>query len=185
VDINTLTADGPYRIVRDPARIAAQVVSGIGFIGGGAVLRYGANIRGLTTAASLWMASSIGMLAGIGDYRLSTIATLLTFLVLFTIGKLERLMFHKHLKSYNRMRLLATVRSSHLMELQGWIEKTFNHEILELKNSVHHESDTIALTYVVNVKGLKLNINELSKKMSSISGVTTSSIKLYLEEIND
>jgi putative Mg2+ transporter-C (MgtC) family protein len=79
-----------YRMVRDPARIAAQIVPGIGFIGGGAVLRHGASIRGLTTAASLWMMASIGMLIGVGYYQLAIVSTLFSFLVLFIIGALER-----------------------------------------------------------------------------------------------
>src|SRR5262245_37891410 len=83
VTADTLHTGGAIRYVGDPTRIAAQIVSGIGFIGGGAVLRHGASIRGLTTAASLWMMASIGMLIGIGYYQLSIVSTLFSFLVLF------------------------------------------------------------------------------------------------------
>ena len=52
----------------DPTRIAAQIVTGIGFLGGGAILHYRGNVRGLTTAASLWAVAAVGMAAGAGLY---------------------------------------------------------------------------------------------------------------------
>jgi putative Mg2+ transporter-C (MgtC) family protein len=52
----------------DPSRVAAQIVTGIGFLGAGAILKDGANVRGLTTAASLWLVASIGLAAGVGAY---------------------------------------------------------------------------------------------------------------------
>src|SRR3954466_3254960 len=57
----------------DPMRVAAQIASGIGFIGGGAILREGATVRGVTTAASLWAAAALGMAAGAGLWRTATI----------------------------------------------------------------------------------------------------------------
>ena len=59
----------------DPTRIAAQVVSGIGFLGAGAIIRQGFSIRGLTTAATLWLVAAIGMSAGAGYYSAAVIAT--------------------------------------------------------------------------------------------------------------
>ena len=59
----------------DPTRIAAQVVSGIGFLGAGAIIRQGFSIRGLTTAATLWLVAAIGMSAGAGYYSAAIIAT--------------------------------------------------------------------------------------------------------------
>lgn len=67
---------------KDPARLAAQVVSGIGFLGAGTILRDKTSIRGLTTAASLWVVSAIGLAAGAGFYFSSFLATLLVFLTL-------------------------------------------------------------------------------------------------------
>ena len=67
----------------DPARIAAQVVSGIGFLGAGAILRSGEQIKGLTTAASLWAVAGIGLAIGAGLYTLAAVSTLLIFVVLY------------------------------------------------------------------------------------------------------
>jgi putative Mg2+ transporter-C (MgtC) family protein len=60
--------------VHDPGRIAAQIVTGVGFLGGGAILRGGASISGLTTAASIWMAAAVGMVAGGGAYPLAVVS---------------------------------------------------------------------------------------------------------------
>ena len=68
----------------DPARIAAQILTGIGFIGGGTVLRHGATVFGLTTAATLFMAASIGMACGAGLYNLAFIATVVSAVVCVT-----------------------------------------------------------------------------------------------------
>jgi putative Mg2+ transporter-C (MgtC) family protein len=59
----------------DPTRIAAQIVSGIGFLGAGAIIRQGLSVRGLTTAATLWLVAAIGMAAGAGYYDAAVIAT--------------------------------------------------------------------------------------------------------------
>ena len=66
----------------DPGRIAAQVITGIGFLGGGAMIHMKGAVRGLTTAAGIWMTAIIGMTTGIGMYLCSIIATMLVLLTL-------------------------------------------------------------------------------------------------------
>ena len=75
---------------RDSARIAAQVVSGIGFLGAGTILHEGLTIRGLTTAASLWMVSAIGLAVGSGMFFLSAMATVITMITLVTFHTWEK-----------------------------------------------------------------------------------------------
>ena len=62
-------------VVFDPTRIAAQIVTGVGFLGAGAIIRQGLSVRGLTTAAGLWVVAAIGMAAGAGYYSAALIAT--------------------------------------------------------------------------------------------------------------
>ena len=73
----------------DPTRIAAQIVTGIGFIGAGTILRHEANVRGLTTAASLWSVAAIGMASGAGLYAVAIGGTILVFIVLAIFNWLE------------------------------------------------------------------------------------------------
>ena len=70
----------------DPTRIAAQIVSGIGFLGAGAIIRQGLSVRGLTTAATLWLVAAIGMASGAGYYSAALITT---GLALLTLGPLR------------------------------------------------------------------------------------------------
>jgi len=71
----------------DPTRIAAQIVSGIGFIGAGTILQHRGNIRGLTTAASLWSVAAIGMAAGAGLLVMAVIGTVLILVVLALLDR--------------------------------------------------------------------------------------------------
>ena len=68
--------------VQDPARVAAQIVTGIGFLGAGAIIRSGGTVSGLTTAASIWMAAAVGMVAGAGGYALAIVSTAAAVIVL-------------------------------------------------------------------------------------------------------
>ncbi|SDX75248.1 MgtC/SapB family protein [Paenibacillus sp. CF384] len=74
----------------DPARLAAQVISGIGFLGAGTILRTGITVSGLTTAASLWVVAAIGLTAGAGFYYGSAVLTLLVVVSLFFLNKFEK-----------------------------------------------------------------------------------------------
>jgi putative Mg2+ transporter-C (MgtC) family protein len=72
-------------LVFDPTRIAAQVVTGIGFLGAGAIIRQGLSIKGLTTAATLWVVAAIGMAAGVGYYEAALVTTALVLLTLWPL----------------------------------------------------------------------------------------------------
>lgn len=74
----------------DPARIAAQVISGIGFLGAGAILRYGFNVKGLTTATTLWTMAIVGLVLGAGYYWVAIISTVLMLIVLAVLDQIEK-----------------------------------------------------------------------------------------------
>jgi putative Mg2+ transporter-C (MgtC) family protein len=77
----------------DPGRIAAQVVTGMGFLGAGAIIRLGNNIRGLTTAASLWLVAAIGMTIGAGMYIAALTTVILALIALMLLNKVEKKIF--------------------------------------------------------------------------------------------
>lgn len=79
---------GPLR--GDPSRIAAQVLSGIGFLGAGTIIQMKGSVRGLTTAAGIWIIATIGMAVGCGLYLVSFVATLLVLVVLTLLERFER-----------------------------------------------------------------------------------------------
>lgn len=73
----------------DPARLAAQVISGIGFLGAGAILRYGFTVKGLTTATSLWTMAIVGMAVGAGYYLIGVVTTVMILVVLALLNIIE------------------------------------------------------------------------------------------------
>jgi putative Mg2+ transporter-C (MgtC) family protein len=75
----------------DPSRIAAQIVTGIGFLGAGAIMRTGSGVQGLTTAATVWVNAAVGVAAGGGEYHLAFIATAITLAALLVLAPVEGL----------------------------------------------------------------------------------------------
>jgi putative Mg2+ transporter-C (MgtC) family protein len=86
----------PGRYPSDPGRIAAQVITGIGFIGAGTILRTGVTIKGLTTAASIWTVAGIGLAIGVGLYLPAIFTTLLVVVTLMLAVKLEVFIIGSH-----------------------------------------------------------------------------------------
>jgi putative Mg2+ transporter-C (MgtC) family protein len=82
-------------ITFDPTRIAAQIVTGIGFLGAGAIIRQGLSVRGLTTAASLWVVAAIGMASGAGYYSAAVITTIVVLISLWPLRILAFRMFER------------------------------------------------------------------------------------------
>jgi len=74
----------------DPARLGAQVISGIGFLGAGTILKLGPKVRGLTTAASLWVVACVGLAVGIGFYWGAISATIFVYITLILLKKVEK-----------------------------------------------------------------------------------------------
>jgi putative Mg2+ transporter-C (MgtC) family protein len=114
-------AKGLADILRaDPARIAAQAITGIGFLGAGVILRYKDTIRGLTTAAAIWVACAVGLAIGAGFYLFGSAVTGFTLVSLVGIKALER-----HLKKdwYKEMTVVARDEAGQLNRIQEIIVK--------------------------------------------------------------
>lgn len=88
-----LSATVPLEAIRiDPTRMAQGIMTGIGFLGAGVIMKEKLTIRGLTTAASIWMTASIGIMVGLGFYSSATAATVITLVVLALFGRMENMM---------------------------------------------------------------------------------------------
>jgi putative Mg2+ transporter-C (MgtC) family protein len=87
----------------DPTRIAAQIVSGIGFLGAGAIIRQGLSVKGLTTAATLWLVAAIGMAAGAGYYSAALIATAGALLTLGPLRIVSYRVIHRYRPEIDRL----------------------------------------------------------------------------------
>jgi putative Mg2+ transporter-C (MgtC) family protein len=80
----------------DPARVAAQIVTGIGFLGAGAIMRTDSGVQGLTTAATVWVNAAVGVAAGGGEYHLAFIATAVTLAALLVLGPVEGIIARRY-----------------------------------------------------------------------------------------
>ncbi len=112
--------------VNDPARIAAQIITGIGFIGAGTVMRHGNNIYGITTAATLWMCAAIGMACGTGMFDIAAVATVFSLIVLVLVRKFERNFLSSKSYESKLMEIKLTAPIVHLEAMNSLLDKNFN-----------------------------------------------------------
>lgn len=122
----------------DPARLAAQVISGIGFLGAGAIIRNGSSISGLTTAASVWVVAAIGLCVGAGFYYPAVLATFLVLVSLFLLNKWEKRLLR------NRRNQDVVIKIYDRPGMLGRIATKFGEQGIQIKNLVM-ESATGAL----------------------------------------
>lgn len=108
--------------VTDPARLGAQVISGIGFLGAGTIIRDRFNVRGLTTAATLWVVACIGLAIGSGYYLMAIITTAIVFLSLVLFRKLEGILKIKPKRA--KLKVTAMYSDETALELKEILEKS-------------------------------------------------------------
>ncbi len=153
-------------ITVDPTRLGAQVISGIGFLGAGTIIRDGFNVRGLTTAASLWAVSCVGIAVGSGFYVGAAVATLFIFLTLIILKKAE-----KHFSKRNLYRTFI-VEYQNVNGLIGHVNGIFESQRIEIKNirlNKGEENEQI-MTLLVKLPGSAIDLQILSD-IQSLEGV--------------
>lgn len=151
----------------DPSRIAAQIVTGIGFLGAGSIMMRGEVIKGLTTAASLWAVAAIGMTIGGGLYLLGVAATLLILLILITIGPIE----HRY-RDYIKVHVIKLVAPTGVLNRQS-LEDFLGADAGRLKQVVVEQGPDMG-TESITVefrKTSRVETAELLKKILTIPDV--------------
>ncbi len=126
----------------DPGRIAAQIVSGVGFLGAGAILREGNKVSGLTTAAAVWLVAAIGMAVGFGQYVLASGAC--AAVLLMQLGVRRTLGLVERLRRYDTFYLTCTPQWSVVDQIRQEIE-TQNIQILKQEVSKHDNQFHVAI----------------------------------------
>ena len=151
----------------DPARLAAQVVSGIGFLGAGAILRYGTSVKGLTTATSMWTMAIVGLAVGAGHYWVGVGITFMILVVLNILTVFEKRFIQSY--SVHIIQISANDRSKLLDDLQTVvtsITKSFGSPNID-KNL---RSKRIKVAYSVKLNK-NISVEEVIAKFSEINGV--------------
>ena len=139
--IMQVSIDAPGLFVegsRDPARIAAQVVSGIGFLGAGTIIKSGTDIKGLTTAATIWLCGGIGLACGAGYFTGALIASIVSILILTVLVKLEISVN----KKFPRIVLTVNDKNDSLV-LKSIMElaSTFDVEIIDIRSNIFKDKN--------------------------------------------
>lgn len=145
------------RIVLDPSRIAAQVVSGIGFLGAGAILLRKNIVRGLTTAASIWIVAGIGLAAGSGLYFAAIVTTFIILIILYAIKPLEEK--YKTKKITCALKFQATRGEMSLDLIKSVIGEDTNYiQQLSIQSgdSPEHDDVSVLLSGIQKTEALKL-----------------------------
>lgn len=90
----------PYGASPDPARLSAQVITGVGFLGAGTIMREGVTVKGLTTAASIWAVACLGIASGAGYYAIALVGMICIFVTLTVFERFQRWLINSHIKSH-------------------------------------------------------------------------------------
>jgi putative Mg2+ transporter-C (MgtC) family protein len=150
----------------DPSRVAAQIVTGIGFLGAGVILKEGISVRGLTTAASLWVVASLGMAFGMGHFTLGAITTALVLASLVFLKKLDPLMRKDRY-------LTLTVNAKRRMELQDELQQICdqqNLQVSDISSNVDLVNDEIFFQMVITQQRQRVG-RELTRAILQLDGI--------------
>ncbi|MBB2746633.1 UNVERIFIED_ORG: putative Mg2+ transporter-C (MgtC) family protein [Microbispora rosea subsp. rosea] len=156
-------------VALDPSRVAAQIVSGIGFIGGGLIFVRRDAVKGLTTAAAVWLTAGVGMAAGAGLWQLAVLATAGNFVVMLGLTPLAaRLPHSKHAQS--RLRLSYTDGRGVLRQaLAECTARRFVVDELSLEQPGRgQDTGTVMVTLLIHGPG---SIGDLTSRLAEIEGV--------------
>lgn len=155
----------------DPGRIAAQVVSGIGFLGAGTIMREGINVQGLTTAASIWTVSGIGLAVGAGLYYPATIVTILVVVTLVVLQQAELVVRGKNSRLLKIRTIDTPGQLARIFSVLAKYQVNVRNIVLE-----SDESGIAQVTLTVR-KATGRNIDGLLSDLMSTSGISQASIE--------
>lgn len=175
-NVDPLQATG----LRDTGRVAAQIVTGIGFIGAGTVLRNGPIVLGLTTAATLWIAASIGMACGAGMFDIAFAGTFLAILTLVIVRAFERKVLPNSMKRTRRVRISLACLVDEVDKIQDFLLDKYSGVVELTKKPQSIDSNHVKLICVADV-AVQKSIKDLYKMFQRQEGIDSVSIREYTE----
>jgi len=163
----------PTETIRiDPTRMGQGIMTGIGFLGAGVVLKERLTIRGLTTATSIWMVAAIGIIVGMGFFSAAAIATVLTLLILTVFGSIE-----KRFPTYTFSRLVLRCNRDNILARDSLIDIVQANDFKTSIPSYHLESagQSIKYSFTIHTKNPE-NLNALANDLLDNESVSEFSI---------
>lgn len=158
----------------DPGRIAAQVVSGIGFLGAGAILKFGANVKGLTTAASIWAMAAIGLAVGAGMYTISLTGVAVVLFALTAMDLFEKLVFKE--RTLRKIELTVKKKYSNLGATETAFKK-FDVKITSTGFDRNINEATDKVTFLVSVTR-HLDVHKLVDSLEQLPGIVSVTVEI-------
>ena len=134
----------------NPDRIAANIISGVGFIGAGVVFKEGLHVRGITSAATIWMAAAIGMALGFGLYQIAVVVWVFVMATLLIIIKVEE--FFDNLKQVKVYNISYNLNLFSYHQLESDLD---NLGVKYIRNNISKQHETIKVIYVITVSSNK------------------------------
>jgi len=163
------------RVTVDPGRIAAGVITGIGFLGAGTIMHFKSSIRGLTTAASLWVVAGIGLAVGSGFYFGAIVTTAITIVALMVFARLEHVMIRK---DWYRTLVIETVEGvEQLRSIRGILEE-WHVEITDFEVDRGRDNANMLLKLGLKLRSPK-HADRLLEDIGSLKG--TAGVKWELD----
>ena len=150
-------------MMSDPGRIVTQVVSGVGFLGAGAILRFGFTVKGLTTASSLWTTAIVGIACGSGYYEIAGFTTVVVLIILTVLNKLEGFLFTTY-KTHN-LKVVLLDRPGIVNQVKSLL-RSEKVKIISLNASMP-DKDTLKLSLVIR-KPVELGMDKIINMINSI-----------------
>jgi len=151
----------------DPARLAAQVISGIGFLGAGAIMRYGFNVKGLTTATSLWTMAIVGMAVGAGYYLVGVFTTALMLIVLTLLNIIEKRFVRKPISRF--ISIQAEDRKGVVKSIRR-IMQDFSEDLATFNIQKHVKNKRLRIQVMVRFSRDQ-KLEDLVEALSDVDGV--------------
>ena len=156
----------------DPTRIAAQIVTGIGFLGAGAIIRQGMDVRGLTTAASLWAAAAIGMAVGAGYYFGAAATTIIVIAALYLLREVRNRLLPRLRTEFGVLNVTFADTGSEINEVVGTLER---HSVQIRSLGVEIEGGRASYTIQLRIPPRR-SMQEALQEISALSGVERVSV---------
>lgn len=162
--------------IGDPSRVAAQIITGIGFIGAGTVLRQGLTVTGLTTASTLWIVAAVGMACGCGKINIAVVSTVFAVAILVLIRIFELKLMPKNLKHLKKIKVSFTCKYDEYEEVYKKLVDMFPDIIDYNHKTLDEEADVLKINAKIYSND-KAPVLKVYKELEDIKCIRAVSVK--------
>ncbi len=160
----------------DPSRVAAQIITGIGFIGAGTVLRQGLTVTGLTTASTLWIVAAIGMACGCGKINIAVVSAILAVAILVLIRIFEIKIMPRNLKHLRKVKISFLCKYDDYNDIYSKFSEQFSEIIDYSHKTVDEDAELIKISAKV-ISDVKTPVVNIYRKLEEYKKLTSISVK--------